>query len=84
VSALVPRAEKFFILTNFEHIPSEIEIFTPFPAVSNHTSIHTTYLDTTGRPALNFEYRQLTDKHAGIIYVRNYMMEHFRLALTIR
>jgi hypothetical protein len=49
---------------------SDVEAFLPFPAVSNYTSTHTTYLDTTGRPTLTFKYQQLTDKHAGVIYVR--------------
>jgi oligosaccharyltransferase complex subunit alpha (ribophorin I) len=47
----------------------DVEAYPPFPAVSNRSSIHTTYLDTTGRPAFTFEYRQLTDRHTGSIYV---------------
>jgi len=70
VSAVVLKLFNF----SEEFSCSEIEAFTPFPPISNHTSTHTTYLDTTGRPALTFAYRHLTDKHAGVIYVRGYTM----------
>lgn len=32
-------------------------------------STHTTYLDTTGRPVVVLTYKNLTDKHTGVIYV---------------
>jgi len=41
----------------------------PFPAVSNWIGTHTTYLDTTGRPILTFNYKDLTVKHAESIFV---------------
>lgn len=35
----------------------------------NRISTHITYLDTTGRPAITLKYKQLTDRHDGMIYV---------------
>ncbi|EGN93047.1 hypothetical protein SERLA73DRAFT_190196 [Serpula lacrymans var. lacrymans S7.3] len=48
---------------------TDIEFISPFPALSSSISTHITYLDTTGRPAVSLEYKDLTDKHNGIIYV---------------
>ncbi|TDL29889.1 oligosaccharyl transferase alpha subunit [Rickenella mellea] len=47
----------------------DVEVFPPFPPKSMTRSTHTTYLDTTGRPAVTFEYSQLTDRHGGVIYL---------------
>lgn len=49
---------------------SDIEVFPPFPALSQSMSTHVTYLDTIGRPAVTFHYQNLTDRHTGTIYVR--------------
>ncbi|KII95215.1 hypothetical protein PLICRDRAFT_206669 [Plicaturopsis crispa FD-325 SS-3] len=65
-SAVVDEAEVKIILPEGA---TDVEVFPPFPAVKNTISTHITYLDTIGRPALTFEYKQLTDKHTGIIYV---------------
>jgi oligosaccharyltransferase complex subunit alpha (ribophorin I) len=48
---------------------SDVEVFPPFPPKESWTSVHKTYLDTTGRPAITFKYEQLTDRHQGTIYV---------------
>ena len=48
---------------------SDIEFFPPFPATKTELSTHITYLDTTGRPVITFYYKNLTDRHSGIIYV---------------
>ncbi|KAH7929440.1 Ribophorin I [Leucogyrophana mollusca] len=48
---------------------TDVEFLSPFPALSSSVSTHTTYLDTTGRPAITLEYKDLTDKHTGTIYV---------------
>jgi len=48
---------------------TDLEVFQPFPSVSDSISTHTTYLDTTGRPAITFKYNNLTDKHGQVIYV---------------
>ncbi|KAH8105956.1 oligosaccharyl transferase alpha subunit [Cristinia sonorae] len=48
---------------------TDIEFHPPFPALLNRLSTHITYLDTTGRPAITLAYKNLTDKHAGIVYV---------------
>jgi hypothetical protein len=64
---------------------SEIEAISPVSPVSSKLSTHVSYLDTAGRPALIFEYKQLTDKHVGSIYVgglfsfRLWMLTHFLL-----
>ena len=46
-----------------------VEFISPFPELSSSLSTHTTYLDTTGRPAVILAYKDLTDKHTGMIYV---------------
>ncbi|TFK43538.1 oligosaccharyl transferase alpha subunit [Crucibulum laeve] len=48
---------------------TDVEFSPPFPALENRISTHITYLDTSGRPALTFEYKDLTLKHAQNIYV---------------
>jgi len=48
---------------------SDVDVISPFPEVSRSMSTHITYLDTTGRPAVTLAYKDLTDKHTGIIYV---------------
>ncbi|KAA1466496.1 oligosaccharyl transferase alpha subunit [Dentipellis sp. KUC8613] len=47
---------------------TDIEVFPPFPPLSESRSTHITYLDTVGRPAVTFKYKNLTEKHAGLIY----------------
>lgn len=54
---------------NIAYILSDLEIYPPFAPKSLHRSIHTTYLDTTGRPAITLKYENLTDRHNGLIYV---------------
>ncbi|KAK0468357.1 Ribophorin I [Desarmillaria tabescens] len=66
VGAVVNDAEVKVILPEGA---TDISYVTPFPDISNILSTHTTYLDTTGRPALTFKYKELTDKHAESIYV---------------
>ncbi|KAK0190947.1 Ribophorin I [Armillaria mellea] len=49
---------------------TDVSCVVPFPTSSNIIqTTHTTYLDTTGRPALSFKYQDLTDKHTMSIYV---------------
>lgn len=48
---------------------SDVEFSAPFPAISNGTGTHTTYLDTAGRPKLTFIYKSLTLKHVDHIIV---------------
>ncbi|KAH7914362.1 Ribophorin I [Hygrophoropsis aurantiaca] len=64
--AVVDEAEVKIVLPEGA---TDVEFHSPFPALSSTVSTHTTYLDTTGRPAITFEYKDLTDKHAGVIYV---------------
>ncbi|GLB33802.1 putative essential subunit of the N-oligosaccharyl transferase (OST) complex [Lyophyllum shimeji] len=47
----------------------DIEFTPPFPALTNRLSTHKTYLDSTGRPKLTFEYKDLTVMHAQSIFV---------------
>ena len=46
-----------------------MEVFPPFHPSSFSSATHTTYLDTTGRPVVTLKYKNLTDKHSGIIYI---------------
>jgi len=48
---------------------TDVQFVAPFPSVSNSTGYHITYLDTTGRPVLTFQYKDLTVKHAESILV---------------
>ncbi|PPR06967.1 hypothetical protein CVT26_004287 [Gymnopilus dilepis] len=48
---------------------TDVQYAVPFPASSTSLSTHTTYLDTTGRPALTFKYKDLTVKQAESIFV---------------
>lgn len=48
----------------------DVQFIAPFPSVSNSTGYHVTYLDTTGRPVLTFQYKDLTVKNAENILVR--------------
>jgi len=47
----------------------DVEFLAPFPAVSNWTGTHTTYLDSVGRPKLTFTYKDLSLKHMDSIIV---------------
>jgi oligosaccharyltransferase complex subunit alpha (ribophorin I) len=44
-------------------------VFPPFSPSDFSSATHTTYLDTTGRPTVVFKYKNLTDKHTGVIYI---------------
>jgi len=48
---------------------TNVEFVAPFPAISTSLSTHTTYLDTTGRPAIVLHFKDLTEKHALPIFV---------------
>ncbi|KAF8450710.1 Ribophorin I [Boletus edulis BED1] len=48
---------------------TDIDVVTPFPALSSAILTHVSYLDTTGRPAVSLSYKDLTDKHTAMIYV---------------
>jgi hypothetical protein len=50
---------------------SDVEVFPPFPPKMTTKGTHITYLDTVGRPSYTFTYERLTEKHLGVIYVRN-------------
>jgi oligosaccharyltransferase complex subunit alpha (ribophorin I) len=43
-------------------------------------STHISYLDTTGRPAVILAYKNLTDKHTGMIYVSAHPIYRFEKA----
>lgn len=64
---------------------TDIEVITPYPARAMWLDKHTTYLDTVGRPAIMFEYKDLTIKHAQNIYViyRLSAKEHFRKPFAV-
>ncbi|KAF4602444.1 dolichyl-diphosphooligosaccharide--protein glycosyltransferase subunit 1 [Pleurotus pulmonarius] len=64
--AVVNKAEVTVILPEGA---TDVDFSLPWPAVSTSSSTVTTYLDTTGRPALTFVYERLTTKHDGDIYV---------------
>ncbi|EDR12406.1 oligosaccharyl transferase alpha subunit [Laccaria bicolor S238N-H82] len=64
--AVVSDAELVVILPEGA---SDVEFSLPFPALSTTIGTHITYLDTTGRPALTFRYKNLTIRHAQNIYV---------------
>jgi len=53
---------------------SDIDVAAPFPALSSTISTHVSYLDTTGRPAVSLTYKDLTDKHTAMIYVRRVVL----------
>lgn len=46
-----------------------IAINPPFEPSVIERDTHVTYLDTSGRPMIVFRGKNLTDKHAGLIYV---------------
>ncbi|KAF8913891.1 oligosaccharyl transferase alpha subunit [Gymnopilus junonius] len=48
---------------------TDVQFAVPFPASSTLQETHKTYLDTTGRPALTFKYKDLTVKQAESIFV---------------
>lgn len=52
----------------------DVEVFPPFPPKSMTHETHISYLDTKGRPAVIFEYENLTDRHQGTIYVRGHSL----------
>jgi oligosaccharyltransferase complex subunit alpha (ribophorin I) len=47
----------------------DVQVAPPFPPASMTRATHVTYLDSVGRPAVQFNYAHLTDKHTGTIYV---------------
>jgi oligosaccharyltransferase complex subunit alpha (ribophorin I) len=61
---------------------SNVESISPFPELSSSMLTHTTYLDTTGRPAVILAYKDLTDKHTGMIYVSTHLAYWVRKALN--
>ncbi|KAG6919438.1 hypothetical protein DXG01_006321 [Tephrocybe rancida] len=64
--AVVNQAEVSIVLPEGA---TDVSFTTPFPAISNTISTHTTYLDSIGRPKLTFEYKDLTLNHVRSIYV---------------
>ncbi|KAG5652427.1 hypothetical protein H0H81_005023 [Sphagnurus paluster] len=64
--AVVNKAEVSIILPEGA---TDVEFSAPFPAVMNRISTHKTYLDSTGRPMLTFEYENLTVMHSQNIFV---------------
>ncbi|KAH9853610.1 oligosaccharyl transferase alpha subunit [Lenzites betulinus] len=65
-TAVVDEAEISIILPEGA---IDIDYFAPYPALSERVSTHITYLDTAGRPKISLKYKELTDRHTGIIYV---------------
>ncbi|KAI0736193.1 oligosaccharyl transferase alpha subunit [Fomitopsis betulina] len=64
--AVVDEAELQIILPEGA---TDVDFFPPFPPIQSFVKTHITYLDTVGRPAVVLEYKDLTTKHAGTIYV---------------
>ncbi|THH11901.1 hypothetical protein EW145_g321 [Phellinidium pouzarii] len=64
---------------------TDLEIYPPYSPISVKKSMHSTYLDTKGRPAVSFFFKDLTDRHAGFIYVayKITFFEHLRKPMTI-
>ncbi|KAL5527772.1 hypothetical protein ACEPAG_6573 [Sanghuangporus baumii] len=64
---------------------TDVEVYPPFPPLSVKKSIYKTYLDSKGRPAVSFFYKNLTDRHAGFIYVAYKVpfIEHLRKPVTV-
>ncbi|KAG2118751.1 Ribophorin I [Suillus discolor] len=64
---------------------TNVEFVSPFPEISNSMSTHISYLDTVGRPAVTFTYKDLTYKHTGIIYVSYQvpLSAHLKKALSV-
>jgi oligosaccharyltransferase complex subunit alpha (ribophorin I) len=52
---------------------SDTEVFPPFAPIAEQRTTHITYLDTIGRPAVTLSFKNLTDKHNGLIYVSSRM-----------
>jgi len=46
-----------------------LEYVTPFPVDTERQDTHITYLDSIGRPAILFQKNNITNEHAGLIYV---------------
>ncbi|KAI5120685.1 hypothetical protein M0805_006974 [Coniferiporia weirii] len=63
----------------------DVEVYPPYAPLSTKKSVHSTYLDTKGRPAVSFYYKNLTDRHAGYIYVayKVPLSEQLRKPVTI-
>jgi len=66
VGAVVEDADIKIVLPE---AATDVEVFPPFPSVTDSVTTHTTYLDTVGRPTVFLHYDNLTDKHMGTIYV---------------
>ncbi|KAI0322442.1 Ribophorin I [Amylostereum chailletii] len=49
---------------------THVQVYLPFDPLSEEKSTHITYLDTTGRPAVTYKFKNLTDRHTGLIYVK--------------
>jgi len=64
--AVVCEAEVTIILPEGA---TDIDVFPPFAPITQQRSTHITYLDSIGRPAVTLSFENLTDKHAGLIYV---------------
>ncbi|KAI0005075.1 oligosaccharyl transferase alpha subunit [Russula compacta] len=64
--AVVNEAEVKIILPEGA---TDIDVFPPFPSITQQRSTHITYLDSIGRPAVTLSFENLTDKHDGLIYV---------------
>ncbi|KAF8812442.1 oligosaccharyl transferase alpha subunit [Phlegmacium glaucopus] len=64
---------------------TDVQFVAPFPAISNSTSDHITYLDTIGRPVLTFLYKELTVKHAESILVsyKVSLSAHFKKPIAV-
>ncbi|TFY61598.1 hypothetical protein EVJ58_g4415 [Rhodofomes roseus] len=64
--AVVDDAEVTIILPEGA---TDVDFFPPFTPIQSYVKTHVTYLDTVGRPAIVLEYKDLTTKHAGTVYV---------------
>lgn len=64
-------------------IVSDIDYYAPYPALSERISTHISYLDTVGRPKVTLKYKQLTDRHGGVIYVRSFGSSYPNSVLSI-
>jgi len=80
--AAVNEAEVKITLPEGAHIES---VHPPFGVDKMYDEVHTTYLDTIGRPSIVFKKLSLTDEHTGMIYVTYTvpLSAHFRKPFVV-
>ncbi|KZT74272.1 Ribophorin I [Daedalea quercina L-15889] len=74
IQIILPEGATYVVsrraMTDSQHPShSDVDFFPPFPPIQSYVKTHITYLDTVGRPVVVLEYKDLTTRHAGTIYV---------------